>query len=465
MSMEYTNFSEANMDIDDSKIAHRSLLMDTNKLRFSVYTFKQNPYRVATVCLGVFCVLLVVGLIGQSVSYRRVQEESTNKLQNVNADKDGLQKSLSSVQKEKSKIEQRQRELEQNVDRLSRRKEQVQNAYNTLAEEMNKARESESALKSSKAALTQELQQLNATTNKLQSDNAALLMARDLFEVELKQAVQLKTNLEKSYKTLTAEKNILQNSFNNVSRVKDQLHLSYSNLMMEIETLEKQLHITTNEKDQAQTGHIDAKTATDSLQVMYDLLVKGMEQMNSSYNELLREKQEQEKSCGLTRAEKDSLMEMNGNLTAERDQLQLEITKLNATIAAKRCPSGWRSYMYSCYYTSATKKNWKNSRDNCKNKGADLAIITSQEEMNFINGLYSSDKEVWIGLTDESAEGRFHWVDGTPLNPNATFWGSGQPNSYEGRNQDCVEFWHRAKGNGEWNDESCKIEQYWICEL
>lgn len=453
------------MEVDDNKVAYKMLLMDTKKLPFSVHTFKQNPFRVATVCLGVLCFLLVAVLIGQSVSHRDKQQESTNKLNTIHTEKDNLQASLTSLQKEKGKLEERRRQLEQNVDQVTRRKNQIQSSYDTLAQEANKVKQSESTLKSSNAALTRQLQQVNATAAKLQNDNNILSTNKDLFKIELEQAVKLKTTLEENFKTLSNERNNLQNSFNNVSRVKDQLQLSYNNLMTQVETLEKRLHVTSTEKDKAEASHMNTTTAKDMLQDMYDILVKATEQMNSSYNNLLTEKQELEKSCGLIRVERTSLMEKNGNLTSERDQLQLEITKLNATLAAKRCPSGWQSFMFSCYYTSSTKKNWRNSRDNCQNKGADLAIITSQEEMNFINGLYSSDKEVWIGLTDDASEGHWHWVDGTPLNASIAFWGKGQPNSYDGRNQDCGEFWHRATGHGEWNDESCKIEQYWICEL
>lgn len=452
----------ANMDVDDGK---KSLLMDSSTLRFQVYSLRQNPFRLATICLAVFGFFLLAALIGQSVNHGKAQQEHTNKLQGVNAEKDGLQKSLSSLQREKGKIEERQRQLEQTVEHLNTRREQMQSNYNHLAEEMNKARQTESTLTSKNTALARELQQLNTTTARLQKDNNVLSMARDLFHDKLNQAVQLKQTLDQSYKTVSTERNNLQNSLNNITRSRDQLQLSYSNLMTQVESLEKRLHITTTEKDQAETSHMDATTAKNALQDMYNILVQATEQLNSSYNTLLNEKQELEKSCSAVRAERSSLLEKNGNLTAERDQLHLEVTRLNATIAAKRCPSGWQSFQFSCYYTSGSKKNWRNSRDFCKNKGADLAIITSQEEMNFINGLYSSDKEVWIGLTDDGIEGHFRWVDGTPLNQTVTFWGSGQPNSFDGRNQDCVEFWHRATGHGEWNDESCKIEQYWICEL
>ncbi|XP_020796927.2 C-type lectin domain family 4 member M-like [Boleophthalmus pectinirostris] len=465
MSVEYRDSSVANMDMDDSKIAYKRLLMDPNKLPFSVYSLKQNPFRVATLCLGVLCALLLIGLIVESVSYRKTQQENLNKLQSVNTEKNSLQNTVASLQREKGSMEERQRDMEKRVEYLTKRKEQLQNIYNSLSQDMVKLRESETKLKSSNAALTKDLQQVNATVDKLQSDNTALSTAKDLLQVEFNQAVKLKTTLDSNYKTLYKERNILQNTVNNVTRSKDQLQLSYNRLMANIETLEKKLQAITMEKDKAQTSHMNATTAKSMLQDMYDNLFKATEQLNSTYNDLLKEKQELEKSCGSVQTEKSLLLEQIKNVTTERDQLQLEVVKLNSTIAAKKCPAGWRSHMFSCYYTSETKKNWKNSRDYCKNRGADLAIITSREEMAFINGLYSSDKEVWIGLSDDGIEGHWTWVDGTTLNPNATFWGNGQPNSYDGRNQDCVEFWHRATGNGEWNDESCKIEQYWICEI
>uniref|UniRef100_A0A8C7X8Q4 C-type lectin domain-containing protein n=1 Tax=Oryzias sinensis TaxID=183150 RepID=A0A8C7X8Q4_9TELE len=122
-------------------------------------------------------------------------------------------------------------------------------------------------------------------------------------------------------------------------------------------------------------------------------------------------------------------------------------------ISEKKCPAGWMKFKYSCYFTSSEKNTWEQSREFCRNKTGDLAIINSEEEMAFINTLCKSGQQTWIGLTDGEVEGQWKWVDGTPLT--LIFWGTGQPNSYQGSDQDCVEFWHRSKGIGDWNDESC----------
>uniref|UniRef100_A0A8C7PF81 C-type lectin domain-containing protein n=1 Tax=Oncorhynchus mykiss TaxID=8022 RepID=A0A8C7PF81_ONCMY len=81
----------------------------------------------------------------------------------------------------------------------------------------------------------------------------------------------------------------------------------------------------------------------------------------------------------------------------------------------------------SWYFLSTETKTWKESRQDCLERGADLVIIDGRKEQ----------KRVWIGLTDSVIEGTWKWVDGTPLITGPL----------------------KA-----WNDLSCAENLYWICE-
>ncbi|KAM3624651.1 uncharacterized protein V6R79_026168 [Siganus canaliculatus] len=76
------------------------------------------------------------------------------------------------------------------------------------------------------------------------------------------------------------------------------------------------------------------------------------------------------------------------------------------------CKDGCRSFKNSFYYISSVTKSWNSSRQDCKDRGADLVIVNSKEEQEFIN-LFK--QKFWIGLTDIE-EGTWRWVDGSLLN-------------------------------------------------
>lgn len=122
----------------------------------------------------------------------------------------------------------------------------------------------------------------------------------------------------------------------------------------------------------------------------------------------------------------------------------------------KLCYQGWLKFNNKCYYASekGTTKTWEDSRKDCLQRGADLAIPTTNDELDFVAKLYS---RAWIGLSDTLEEGKWRWVDGTHLSGSG-FWVSGEPNS---ASEHCVELYD---SNGKWNDAYCSITNPWICE-
>ncbi|XP_042173057.1 C-type lectin domain family 12 member B-like, partial [Oncorhynchus tshawytscha] len=141
-------------------------------------------------------------------------------------------------------------------------------------------------------------------------------------------------------KNSSAERNQLQTSNNNLTKERDQLQTSYNNL--------------TKERDQLQTSYNNLTKERDQLQTSYNNLTKETDQLQTRYN----------------------------NLTNERDQLQTVkvFLKMRLTNLKKTCPEGWQKFESSWYFLSTETKTWKESREDCLERGADLVIINSREE-------------------------------------------------------------------------------------
>ncbi|KAL6467151.1 hypothetical protein MHYP_G00249550 [Metynnis hypsauchen] len=149
------------------------------------------------------------------------------------------------------------------------------------------------------------------------------------------------------------------------------------------------------------------------------------------------------------------------NQSVERDQRKL--SELDGNINK----AGWIYFSSSIYYMSTEKKSWSESRQDCKNKGADLVIINSREEQEFVE-MIRKGREAWIGLSDINKENGWKWVDGSTLN--TRFWCSREPNNYEG-NEDCVITGYVPQDGrpvidvlNTWNDITCSVPVSWICE-
>uniref|UniRef100_A0A8C1PGR7 Si:ch73-343l4.8 n=1 Tax=Cyprinus carpio TaxID=7962 RepID=A0A8C1PGR7_CYPCA len=118
------------------------------------------------------------------------------------------------------------------------------------------------------------------------------------------------------------------------------------------------------------------------------------------------------------------------------------------------CGSGW-------FFMPTHAKNWSDSRQYCRERGADLIIINTEEKQ--VSLLVSSftTNIVWIGLSDTENEGNMKWVDNSPLKQG--FWVEGEPNNL-GDIEDCVDLNPERPILNNWNDLSCSYEIHSICE-
>uniref|UniRef100_A0A2K5JWY7 C-type lectin domain-containing protein n=1 Tax=Colobus angolensis palliatus TaxID=336983 RepID=A0A2K5JWY7_COLAP len=123
------------------------------------------------------------------------------------------------------------------------------------------------------------------------------------------------------------------------------------------------------------------------------------------------------------------------------------------------CPWEWTFFQGNCYFISNSQRNWHDSITACQEMGAQLVVIKSAEEQNFLQLQSSrSNRFTWMGLSDLNQEGTWQWVDGSPLLPSfKQYWNKGEPNNIG--EEDCAEF----SGNG-WNDDKCNLAKFWICK-
>ncbi|KAG8435799.1 hypothetical protein GDO86_013660 [Hymenochirus boettgeri] len=79
------------------------------------------------------------------------------------------------------------------------------------------------------------------------------------------------------------------------------------------------------------------------------------------------------------------------------------------------CGEDWIWYRGKCYYFSETYDEWDNSQSYCTFHNASLAIVHTQEEMDFL-GKFKGPQDHWIGLHRETEKGLWVWVDGSSFN-------------------------------------------------
>ncbi|TKS68902.1 C-type lectin domain family 4 member M CD209 antigen-like protein 1 [Collichthys lucidus] len=193
---------------------------------------------------------------------------------------------------------------------------------------------------------------------------------------------------------------------NNLTGEKEQYQSSYNNLTEKKEDLQANYNILRKENEQFQSSYYNLTEQKERLQTNYNRLRREKEQLQSHYDDLTKKGKQ-------LQTEKDQLQKKLEALTKEKNDLQKNIGKEDHYLN-----QGWVYFGSSFYYISSGNKTWQDSREDCLQRGADLAIINSEAEQLFRFGF--------------------------------SFWRSGEPNNYRGRNEDCVELANN------WNDVECE---------
>ncbi|XP_041911793.1 CD209 antigen-like protein C [Arvicola amphibius] len=144
----------------------------------------------------------------------------------------------------------------------------------------------------------------------------------------------------------------------------------------------------------------------------------------------------------------------------EKQRIHQELEQLKAGLdrLCRPCPWDWTFFQENCYFFSTFRQTWMKSVTACQEVGAQLVVIKSDEEQSFLRRMSKKKGHAWIGLSDQKQEGKWVWIDGSPLRRSMMkYWSPKEPNN-DG-NEDCANF----IDNG-WNDSVCHAEQFWICK-
>ncbi|XP_052400261.1 CD209 antigen-like protein A [Carassius gibelio] len=155
---------------------------------------------------------------------------------------------------------------------------------------------------------------------------------------------------------------------------------------------------------------------------------------------------------------KNTVEELNLTINSLQDNYT-DLTQQN--LAKKQLERAYDSLNKTCTFSffMSTELSWSESKQYCRDRGADLAIINTELKQRFISSLVK--EIVWIGLSDIQQEGIMKWVDNSTLNQG--FWESNEPND-AGGNEDCIELNPSKPLLNNWNDVPCTNKRKWICE-
>ncbi|KAL9984866.1 hypothetical protein ACROYT_G007207 [Oculina patagonica] len=144
----------------------------------------------------------------------------------------------------------------------------------------------------------------------------------------------------------------------------------------------------------------------------------------------------------------------------------LPATGISQPAPEASCPEGYSKLPMgrsrSCFTVRTTAVSWDDALLGCALDNGTLASLDSREEATLVVSLLTKSNvtEAWIGLNDRSTEGRYVWVDGSPIP--FSEWLPGEPDGNEAEN--CVVQSKSDYGPG-WADKHCFDSKAFVCEV
>ncbi|XP_053144459.1 killer cell lectin-like receptor subfamily B member 1B allele A [Hemicordylus capensis] len=115
------------------------------------------------------------------------------------------------------------------------------------------------------------------------------------------------------------------------------------------------------------------------------------------------------------------------------------------------CPVTWLLHQDTCYWFSELIQPWKKSKDDCMEKKSRLAVIYSQEQMEFLQ--QKIQKETWIGFLADVRVKKWVWINGSLLNQTLL------PRMHQQHSSSCG-----ALTKSGLSSDMCSTDLHWICQ-
>ncbi|XP_071787270.1 uncharacterized protein [Asterias amurensis] len=127
------------------------------------------------------------------------------------------------------------------------------------------------------------------------------------------------------------------------------------------------------------------------------------------------------------------------------------------------CSNGGTLFRDQCYWYGGVNA-WSLANEECARfgDGVKLAVVQDPELNAFLGRLIYPG--IWIGLHDRGIEGKWEWVNGSPLQETSyQNWMAGKPRNVT-QSGDCAVL-SSFRSSGQWKDQSCDQWTRYVCAL